>query len=132
MSLWLFNLERRTMMNKLFKNTSKLIAAAALIGVSSLSFAAADSSVATPQYNFLPQDQVVDNVKANLQNHGISTDAIDIQADAQGVVKINGDVTSKTSAEKITRLAMHSDGVYAVLASLQYPDPTNTDQPAVD
>jgi hypothetical protein len=73
-----------------------------------------------PMYDFLPSDTVVDNVKNNLQSHGVDVSAIQVDADTQGVVRVRGEVASKQEVESITQIAQQSDGVYAVLGSLRY------------
>lgn len=72
------------------------------------------------QYHFLPTDTVVNNVKTSLESHGIDPSNMNINADVEGVVRLSGEVTSKQQAEIVTRLAMHADGVYAVLGDLRY------------
>lgn len=73
-----------------------------------------------PMYNFLPSDTVVDNVKNALQTHGVDVSAIQVDADAQGVVQLRGEVASKQEVENITQLAKQAEGVYAVLGALRY------------
>lgn len=73
-----------------------------------------------PMYHFLPSDTVIDNVKSNLQNHGVDVSVIQVDADAQGVVQLSGEVASKQDVEAVTQLAKSSEGVYAVLGSLRY------------
>ncbi len=72
------------------------------------------------QYHFLPTDTVVNNVKTSLESHGIDSSNMNIDADTEGVVKLSGEVASKQQAEIVTRLAMHAEGVYAVLGDLRY------------
>lgn len=88
---------------------------AVLLGLSHQGMAANEA-----QYHFLPHDTVIDNVRADLQQHGIDPATIRIDADAQGVVKLTGEVDSKQQAEVATRIAMKSAGVYAVLGALRY------------
>lgn len=82
-----------------------------------------------PMYDFLPSDTVIDNVKNNLQSHGVDVSNLQVDADAQGVVQLRGEVASKQEVESITQIAKQSDGVYAVLGALRYetgevvPDP---------
>lgn len=73
-----------------------------------------------PMYHFLPSDTVVNNVKTSLQNQGIDISAVQVDADAEGVVQLRGEVSSKQDAEAVTKLAKQSEGVYAVLGSLRY------------
>ncbi len=91
---------------------------AALLGAS-VNVLAADV-VNTPMYNFLPNDVVEQNVKTNLQNHGIDTSALQVNSDAKGVVQLSGLVASKQDAEVATQIAKESDGVYAVLGAWRY------------
>lgn len=73
-----------------------------------------------PMYDFLPSNTVIDNVKTNLQSHGIDVSNLQVDADAQGVVQLSGEVASKQEVESITQIAQQSDGVYAVLGALRY------------
>lgn len=93
---------------------SSLCSAALLLGSASV-FAKGE-----PMYKFLPSDTVVDNVKNNLQSHGVDVSNIQVDADAQGVVQLRGEVASKQEVESITQIAKQSDGVYAVLGALRY------------
>lgn len=99
----------------------------ALMGMNTSALAANEA-----QYHFLPTDTVVNNVKTSLESHGIDPSAINIDSDTEGVVKLSGEVASKQQAEIVTRLAMHSDGVYAVLGDLRYDSQTKqvSDTPA--
>lgn len=73
-----------------------------------------------PMYDFLPSNTVIDNVKTNLQSHGIDVSNLQVDADAQGVVQLSGEVASKQEVESITQIAQQSEGVYAVLGALRY------------
>lgn len=73
-----------------------------------------------PIYHFLPSDTVIENVKSHLQSHGVDTTAIEVDADAQGVVQLQGEVASKQAVETVTQLAKEAPGVYAVLGALRY------------
>lgn len=73
-----------------------------------------------PMYNFLPREAVVENVKNSLQNHGIDISAIEVDADAKGVVQLNGQVASKQEADAATQVAKDANGVYAVLGQWRY------------
>ncbi len=73
-----------------------------------------------PMYDFLPSDTVIDNVKNNLQSHGVDVSNLQVDADAQGVVQLRGEVASKQEVESITQIAKQSEGVYAVLGALRY------------
>lgn len=90
---------------------------AALLFVASTHVMAAKGD---PMYKFLPSDTLVDNVKNNLQSHGVDVSSIQVDADAQGVVQLSGEVASKRDVENITQLAKQADGVYAVLGALRY------------
>ncbi|HSH86184.1 MAG TPA: BON domain-containing protein [Methylophilus sp.] len=91
---------------------------AALLGASANAMAV--DVVNTPMYNFLPSDTVVQNVKNNLQTHGIDTSTLQVDSDAKGVVQLSGLVGSKQDAEVATQIAKESDGVYAVLGQWRY------------
>jgi len=93
---------------------------AALAGGSTAISAAELVAKSDPMYRFLPSDTVVDNVKNNLQTHGVDASSIQIDADAQGVVQLSGEVASKQDVETVTQLAKQADGVYAVLGALRY------------
>lgn len=71
-------------------------------------------------YHFLPSDTVTQQVKTALQDHGIPLDDIEVRANAQGVVTLQGEVASKPQAETATAVAKQAEGVYAVLAELRY------------
>ena len=77
-------------------------------------------AVSEVQYQLLPTDTVVNNVKSDLQNHGIDPAAINVEADDRGIVKLSGAVASQQEALAATRVAMKSAGVYAVLGALRY------------
>lgn len=93
-----------------------------LAGLLTLSLATSTHVLAKgePMYNFLPSDTVVENVKTTLQNHGVDVSAIQVDADAQGVVQLSGEVGSKQEVETVTQLSKQADGVYAVLGALRY------------
>ncbi|MDP8568299.1 BON domain-containing protein [Methylophilus aquaticus] len=93
---------------------------AALMSVNTDVLAASDA-----QYHFLPTDTVVSNVKTTLESHGIDASTITIDSDTEGVVKLSGEVASKQQADIVARLAMHSEGVYAVLGDLRYDSQTD-------
>lgn len=92
----------------------------AILMCASASGLAADLPRSEPMYNFLPDDIVVQNVKTSLQNHGIDTSSLQIDADAKGVVKLSGLVGSQQDAETATHIAKEAEGVYAVLGQWRY------------
>jgi hypothetical protein len=113
----------------IMKNTKFYMTAGALV---SLLLSANVNAVpaAEPMYNFLPSDTVVENVKNNLQTHGIDTTKLQVDSDAKGVVQLSGLVASKQDAEVATQIAKQSDGVYAVLGQWRYelaPVPVDSD-----
>lgn len=85
------------------------------------------------QYHYLPADTVVNNVKTSFERHGIDPTGMHIDADTEGVVKLSGEVASKQQADIVNRLAMHAEGVYAVLGDLRYDTPAleSSEAPAV-
>ena len=93
---------------------------AALLGGSATAFAADAVNRSEAMYNFLPSETVVQNVKNNLQTHGIDSSALRVDSDAKGVVQLSGLVGSKEDAEMATKIAQQSEGVYAVLAEWRY------------
>lgn len=93
---------------------------AVLVGGSAAVSAAELVAKNDAMYHFLPSDTVVDNVKNILQTHGIDAASIQVDADAQGVVQLSGEVGSKQDVETVTQLAKQADGVYAVLGALRY------------
>lgn len=103
-------------MNKMNRYLINSVVITALLAGSATVMAKGEAAM----YNFLPSDTVVTNVKNSLQNQGIDVSAIQVDADAQGVVQLSGEVASKQEAETLTKLAKQADGVYAVLGSLRY------------
>ncbi len=94
------------------------------VAVISTLIATSTSAFALPeaQYQFLPTDTVVNNVKTDLQTQGIDPAAIQIEANADGVVTLSGTVDSKQQADTVSALVMKTAGVYAVLSALRYND----------
>ncbi|MFD0912009.1 BON domain-containing protein [Methylophilus luteus] len=112
------------------KNTKFYMTAGALISLLLSANVNAALPGAEPMYKFLPSDTVVQNVKTNLQSHGIDTTNLQVDSDAKGVVQLSGLIASKQDAEVATQIAKQSDGVYAVLGQWRYelaPVPVDSD-----
>jgi len=103
-------------MNKMNRYLMTTLFATSLLLGGSSAFAANGEAM----YKFLPSDTVVDNVKNTLQSHGIDVSALQVDADAQGVVQLKGEVASKQEVENITQIAKQADGVYAILGAMRY------------
>jgi hypothetical protein len=93
---------------------------ASLLGASATATAADVVNRNEAMYKFLPSDTVVQNVKTNLQSHGIDVSTLRVDSDAKGVVQLSGLVGSKQDAEMATKIAQQSEGVYAVLGEWRY------------
>lgn len=102
-------------MKKMNRHVAMCVLASALLSVGGQTFASDE-----PLYNFLPTATVIENVKANLQNHGIDSSNIQVNADAKGIVELSGQVGSKQEADTVAKVVKQSEGVYAVLAALRY------------
>lgn len=112
--------QKGNIMNKMNRYLAMSTMIALLMGGSANALAAGVLAKAEPMYNFLPSDTVVDNVKNTLQTNGVDVSNIQVDADAQGVVQLSGEVASKQDVETVTTLAKQADGVYAVLGALRY------------
>jgi len=112
--------QKGNIMNKMNRYLAMSSMVALLIGGSAAVSAAELVAKTDPMYRFLPSDTVVDNVKNILQTHGVDAANIQVDADAQGVVQLSGEVGSKQDVETVTQLAKQADGVYAVLGALRY------------
>lgn len=102
--------------------TANILASGVLVSML-LGVSAHAASRSEPMYNFLPSDTVIENVKTSLQNHGLDTSSLQVEADAKGVVQLTGQVGSKQDAERATEIAKEAEGVYAVLGQWRYVAP---------
>jgi osmotically-inducible protein OsmY len=91
------------------------------LGLVATSFAFANQS--EPIYQYLPAEELKQNIEAALSQQQIDPSHLDIQIDDKGVVNASGSVESKEQADNITKIIQGTPSVYAVFAKFLHPQP---------